>query len=53
MEFQNKQHYRKATAQCFSVGTQIKRSIVGILAAEVKGTWRIWSKTGKGLYETR
>jgi hypothetical protein len=30
-----------------NVGTQINRSIVGILAAEVKGTWRIWSKRGK------
>jgi len=53
MEFETKQLYGKATAQCFSVGTQIKRNSVGILAAEVEETWRIWSKMGKGLCQTR
>jgi len=37
LEFQTKQLYREATAQCFSAGTEIKTERgVGILATEVK-----------------
>ena len=42
----------KQQPNVFSVGAQIKGSSVGILAAEVEGTWRIWSKTGKAFCET-
>jgi hypothetical protein len=44
----SKQHYRRATALCFSAGTVIKRrSKVCTLAIEMKGTLIAWSITEK------
>jgi hypothetical protein len=52
LRFETEQHYRKATPNVFLKLQKLKEA-VGILATEIIGICKAWSKTKKDLCKTR